>query len=103
MYPRRILTLLILAAAGAYGQADEPHAVVNGKPVSMSDLEGLVGAMPPQLRGNPEELFRYYGVLDRLAAKAEAAKLFEQSPYKEQLELQRKQVMAQAQMNQFYK
>jgi hypothetical protein len=100
---RILLFLVLISAAWAQTQDSDPHAVVNGKPVSLSEIEGLVGAMPPQLRGNPEQLFRYYGFIERLAAKAEAAKLFEQSPYKDQLELQRKQVMAQAQMDQFYK
>jgi parvulin-like peptidyl-prolyl isomerase len=84
-------------------QTEDPHAVVNGKPVALSDLQGLAGALPPQLRDKPVEVFRYYGFLDRMAEKAEESQLAEQSPYKEQLALQRKQVMAQAAMDQFYK
>lgn len=100
---RRCLLLPILAALSAHAQPGEPHAVVNGKPVALSDLEGLFGSLPPQLRSNPEQIFRYYGFLDRMASKGEADKLFEQSPYKEQLELARKQVLAQAEMQEFDK
>jgi peptidyl-prolyl cis-trans isomerase C len=100
---RPCLPLLILAVFGAHAQTDEPRAVVNGKTVALSDLEGMFGSLPPQLRSNPEQIFRYYGFLDRMAAKGETDKLFEQSPYKEQLELARKQVLAQAEMQEFDK
>jgi foldase protein PrsA len=98
MQVSRCMLLLISAALCAQAQS----AVVNGKSVSLSDVQRLMGAMPPELRGNPEEIYRYYGFIDRLAAKAESDKLAEQSPYKEQLELQRKQLLAQAEMDQFY-
>jgi parvulin-like peptidyl-prolyl isomerase len=97
----RCFVLLFLAAFWAQAQPDEPRAVVNGKPVSLSELEPLFGSLPPELRSNPEQIFLYYGFLDRMAAKGEAAKLFEQSPYKEQILLARKQVLAQAAMDQF--
>jgi len=99
MYLRRCTFLLILAVCAGAAQT----AVVNGKTVSLADLQNLAEALPQQLRDKPDEVFRYYGFVDRMAAKGEAAKLAEQSPYKEQLELARKQVMAQAAMDRFYK
>ena len=72
-----------------------------GKTVSLSDLESLYGNLPPQIRNSPEAIFRYYGFLDKMAAKGEANKLYEQSPYKEKLEAFRKQTLAEGVMQQF--
>ena len=96
---RRCLFILSMAACSSFAQT----AVVNGKSVSLNDLQPLVGGLPQQLRDQPTEVFRYYGLIDRLAARAEADKLDERSPYKEQLELQRKQILAQAAADQFFK
>src|SRR5581483_1098894 len=91
--------LIPLLVLWAQSQPEEPHAVVNGKQVSLSDVQGLMDdKMPPDMR-NPDGLFHYYGFIDKLAAKAEAAKLAEKSPYKEQLELARKQILAIAELN----
>ncbi|MDR3700131.1 MAG: peptidylprolyl isomerase [Candidatus Sulfopaludibacter sp.] len=98
---RRYFLILTLAASGAYAQANEPRAVVNGKTVFLSELEGLYGQLPPELQNNPEQMFRYYGFLDLMAAKGEAAKLYDQSPYKERLALFRKQTLAEAAMQEF--
>jgi parvulin-like peptidyl-prolyl isomerase len=76
------------------------RGTVDGKPVTQAQLEALIGQIPEQqknaISGNPEELLRYYGFISRLAEMAEKAKLFEQSPYKEQLDLHRKTVLAAA-------
>jgi parvulin-like peptidyl-prolyl isomerase len=78
------------------------RAKVNGKPVTQAQLEALIALIPPEQRpaiaGNPDELLRYYGFVSRMAEMAEQSKLAEQSPYKEQLELSRKSVLAQAEM-----
>ena len=63
---------LAFALCCASAQTDEPHAIVDGKPVSLSDVQALMGSMPPQLQKNADELFRYYGFLNRMAAKGEA-------------------------------
>ena len=98
---RRYFLILVSAVSVAYGQANEPRALVNGRTVFLSDLEGLYGQLPPELQKNPEQIFRYYGFLDLMAAKGEAAKLYDQSPYKERLALVRKQMLAEAVMQQF--
>ncbi len=69
--------------------------------MSLSDLESLYGSLPPQIRNSPEAIFRYYGFLDKMAAKGEASKLYELSPYKEKLDAFRKQTLAEAVMQQF--
>jgi parvulin-like peptidyl-prolyl isomerase len=48
-------------------------------------------------------MLRYYGFVSRMADMAEKAKLAEQSPYKEQLEVGRKMVMAVAMMAEYTK
>ena len=98
---RRYFLILVFAVFAAYGQPNDPRALVNGKTVFLSDLEGLYGQLPPELQKNPEQMFRYYGFLDLMAAKGEAAKLYDQSPYKERLALFRKQMLAEAVMQQF--
>jgi parvulin-like peptidyl-prolyl isomerase len=98
---RRYFLIFMFAVSGAYAQATEPRAVVNGKTVFLSDLEGLYGQLPPELRNNPDQMFRYYGFLDLMAAKGEAARLYDQSPYKERLALIRKQILAEAVMQRF--
>jgi foldase protein PrsA len=86
---------------------EKPRGVVDGKPVSQAELETLINLVPEQQRAaissSPEELLRYYGFVVRMATLAEKAKLAEQSPYKEQLELGRKTVLAVAEMEQYAK
>jgi len=78
------------------------RGTVNGTPVTQAILEELTKLVPPEQRqaiaGNPEELMRYYGYIGRMSEMAEKEKLFEQSPYKERLELARKQILAEAMM-----
>jgi hypothetical protein len=94
--------ILLLAMAGmvAYGQT---VAIVNGKPVTAAQLESLKANLPaevgPMVARDPDELLRYYGFMSRMAELAEKEGLAERSPFKEQLDLQRKSVMAQAIMS----
>jgi parvulin-like peptidyl-prolyl isomerase len=102
---------LVLAAAMAVymlsAQTPDPvRGMVDGKRVTQAELETLLNLVPDQaqrtaLSANPDELLRYYGFVVRMAAMAEKAKLEEMSPYKEQLELGRKTVLAVAQMEQY--
>src|SRR4051812_18725351 len=92
-----ILPLLAATALLCAQTATDPKAVVNGKTVAVSDIDSLLGDAPPEARtkllGNPDELFRYYGFIDKMADMAEKDKLFEMSPYKEQLETERKKIL----------
>src|SRR5437879_2696756 len=95
-------TLVIAMALGAsmVWAQEMVRGTVDGKPVTQAQLEALMSQIPEQqknmITANPEELLRYYGFVCRMAEIAEKAKLGEQSPYKEQLELHRKTVLATA-------
>ena len=86
---------------------DLTRGTVDGKPVNQAQLEALINLVPEQARAaittNQEELLRYYGFVTRMAELAEKEKLAEQSPYKEQLELGRKTVLAVAEMSEHSK
>jgi parvulin-like peptidyl-prolyl isomerase len=83
------------------------RGTVDGKPVNQAQLEALINLVPEQQRGaiagNTDELLRYYGFVCRMAEMAEKQKLGEMSPYKEQLELGRKTVLAVAAMSEYGK
>lgn len=104
---RYLVPLTVLACAGVPAQAPSEHlAMVNGKPVSPAELQTLLAQAPaalrPQLGANPEKLLQYYGFVQRMAELGEAARLYDQSPYKEQLALARTMVLAQAQMQEYH-
>src|SRR2546423_1508097 len=96
---RNVFIVLALAAPMVWAQ-EMVRGTVAGRPVTQAELEALMGQVPEQLKnamsGNTDELLRYYGFVCRLAEMAEKAKLGEQSPYKEQLDLHRKTVLAAA-------
>ena len=79
---------------------DRLVATVDGKPVTAGDLRAFLTVMPPQnqqdLLKNRQRLLVSYGMVKRLAAAAEQAKLDQNSPWREQLGGFRLQVLAQA-------
>jgi PPIC-type PPIASE domain len=93
------LFLIVLGCAST-AASQERHPIVNGKPVSESELAAVLKLAPAELSSvlskNPDELLRYYGLVDRLAGLAEKANLPSGSPLKEQIELARKQLLATA-------
>jgi parvulin-like peptidyl-prolyl isomerase len=96
--------LAIVMALGAPMWAQEMvRGTVDGKPVTQAQLETLINLVPPEQRGplsaDPQEMLRFYGFVIRMSELAEKDKLAEQSPYKEQLELGKKFVMAMAEMS----
>lgn len=99
---RTSFLLLILAVIALHTQPDMPRAVVNGKNMTLADVEPLVGKLPAELQKSPEMVFRTYGFMDLMAAKGEEEKLDQLSPYKEQLDLARKQLLADAAMQHYY-
>jgi hypothetical protein len=95
--------LAIVMALGAPMWAQEMvRGTVDGKPVTQAQLETLINLVPPEQRGplsaDPQELLRFYGFVMRMSEMAEKDKLAEMSPYKEQLEIGKKFVMAMAEM-----
>jgi parvulin-like peptidyl-prolyl isomerase len=105
---RKLVLAVAIVVFLAWAQTPEqPRGVVDGKPVNQAELEALINLVPEQQRAaiasSQEELLRYYGFVTRMAAMAEKTKLAEQSPYKEQLELGRKTVLAVAEIEQYSK
>lgn len=77
-------------------------ATVDGKQVVAGELQAILRALPPasqqQVLRNPRQFLDQFGLLRKLWAMAETAKLHEKSPLKEQLEYNRMVGMAQAQL-----
>jgi peptidyl-prolyl cis-trans isomerase C len=104
---RQILIVVmasVMASAAAFAQT---VAIVNGKPVTAAQVEALKASLPPELAmmvgRDPDELLRYYGYMSRMAELAEKEGLGERSPYKEQLDLHRKDVLGRAMMAEYRK
>jgi parvulin-like peptidyl-prolyl isomerase len=98
---RNLALVITITVGSVWGQSpDLIRGTVDGKPVNQAQMEALIGLVPEQLRGaiagSEQELLRYYGYISRMAEMADKAKLADQSPYKEQLELGRKSVLAAA-------
>jgi len=97
----------LLAQAGAPGSGPVPPdtvvAVVNGKKLTAGDVERILAGASPQVRQNFEhnrkEFLNQYALMQRLVEVAEKNGLSQKSPYKEQLEWARMQVLMQAQIN----
>src|SRR5204862_2707382 len=103
---RHLVIVMALAAPFVRAQApDQMRGTVNGKPVSQAQLEALINLVPEQQRpaisGNPEELLRFYGFVEKMAEEANKEKLAEKSPYKEQLEVGRTHALAVAEMENY--
>ncbi len=111
---RLFLCLCCLAAACAQAPAPAPKpvapdtvvATVDGKPVTAADVQGLYRTIGPQVQQNamkdPKAFLTQYGMIRRLADKAELNKLDQKSPYKETLAAARTQILQQAQIQQVY-
>jgi peptidyl-prolyl cis-trans isomerase C len=79
-------------------------ATVDGNKVTAGDLQAVLRTMPPQVQqqalSNRRQFLEQYGVMRRLSAEAEKAKLDQQTPWKESLANMRMQVLLQAEINQ---
>lgn len=76
---------------------------VDGKKITAAELDKLIGSFPtanqPTLRSRPQLLGQVF-MMQQLSADAEKAGIDKQSPYKEQLDFYRIQVLANAQTTQ---
>ncbi len=83
---------------------DRVVATIDGDKVTAGDLQAILRTMPPQVQqqalSNRRQFLEQYGVMKRLSAEAEKAKLDQQSPWKESLQNMRMQVLLQAEINQ---
>jgi hypothetical protein len=109
-------TCLVFAVFGAslWGQfgplANPPKsdtnpeiAVVDGHSVTLNDVRQMLDTAPPQVlstfKQNPQMAIQIYYLIKHLSAEGDKAKLGEESPLKEQLEMLRSNAIAQAMIN----
>jgi peptidyl-prolyl cis-trans isomerase C len=95
------------ALPGQPQQAIGPQTVVAtvaGMPVTVEDVREMLANSPPQMeqlfKQNPQAALSNYFIMKYLAAEGEKEKLADKSPLKEQLELMRDNVLAEAMVNQ---
>jgi len=78
-------------------------ATVAGKDITVADLEKMLAAFNPQdlqmFQANPQLALSKYFLFMQLADEADKAKLLEKSPYKEQFELLKIQLLHNARLN----
>jgi hypothetical protein len=84
--------------------ANPEIAVVDGHSVMLSDIRKIIETAPPQIvqqfKVNPQMAIQTYFIIKYLAAEGDKAKLAEESPLKEQLEMLRANTVAGAMINQ---
>jgi peptidyl-prolyl cis-trans isomerase C len=82
---------------------DAVVAVIDGRPIRYAEIRAFLDAMPAQNRAaalqSPEDFLRQYALMGKLSALAEERKLDEETPYKQQLEYNRKMVLSTAGLN----
>ena len=102
------LSLLVLTAFGQAPPAPQPAPVapetvvakVGGKPVTVAEVKAMIARLPSELQQafsqNPKGAMQSLYLMEHLNKEAAKTNLAAQSPYKEQLEMQRMQILAQA-------
>ena len=99
---------ILLAAVAAVLRAQAPIpgdtvvAKVDGKAITAADLRNIINAAPGFLtmyRNKPDEAIRDYFVLRALAEKGGKFNLADQSPWKEQIENARVNILANAELS----
>jgi parvulin-like peptidyl-prolyl isomerase len=80
--------------------SDAVVAKMGSRPVTAGEVKALLGRLPEDLRKaffqNPKNAMQSVALTEYLAAEAEKSKAAEASPFREQIEFQRKQLYAQA-------
>lgn len=78
-------------------------AIVDGRSLTLGEIRAFLSAMPPQNRGtalqDPAGFLRQYALMGKLTEIAESNNLANESPYKEQLEYQRRVLLSTAGVN----
>jgi len=81
-------------------------AIVDGKPVTAAEIQGLFRTVGPQVQQNaakdPQAFMRQYAMLKRLSEHAEKNNLDQKSPYREALAAGRMQILYQAAIQDTY-
>lgn len=83
--------------------ADAVVLKVGSKPLTAAEFEALIAQFPPDIqkaaRSNPKQVVQSYFLMESLMHQAEQEKLDQSSPLREQLRLQRMQLLAQTVVN----
>jgi len=108
----RSVLFSFLIAGSLFSQAQAPAptpapdtvlAIVDGKKLTYGELEAYLTALGPQKKAaalaNPRELLNQYAFQARLVELAEKDKLDQQSPYKEALEVSRRALLTEAEID----
>lgn len=106
LWKRTLLCASVVIPLWAQTPAADPQKVVaevGGKDVTVADVQKMLATFDPQMiqafQKNPQDLLsRYYLVL-HLAEEADQAKLLDKSPYKEQFESLKLQLLSNARVN----
>jgi parvulin-like peptidyl-prolyl isomerase len=103
---RILLTATLSIPLWAQNPALDPTkvvAVIAGKNVTVADVEKMLAAFNPQdlqmFQANPQLALSQYFLFIHLADEGDKAKLLEKSPYKEQFELLKIQLLRNARLN----
>lgn len=90
-------------AAPAQMAPDTVIATVEGRKLTYGDFEKLLRSLPPQaqqaFQRDRKALLQQVALMMRLSSEAEKTQLDQKSPYKEQLEIGRMNILAQADIN----
>jgi peptidyl-prolyl cis-trans isomerase C len=120
----KVLAFILLFSALLYGQGQEPVKITPGTPTAATpappvspdtvvvevagkkytarEVDKLIAALPPQyqqIARSQTQMLSQVFLMQRLAEDAEKAGLDKQSPYKEQLEVSRMQVLSTAELS----
>jgi peptidyl-prolyl cis-trans isomerase C len=97
------LSISLWAQAPAADPAKRVVATVGGKEITATDIQKMLSTFDPQMmqtfQRSPQDIVSRYFLIVHLAEEAEKAKLLEKSPYKEQFESLRLQLLSNARVN----
>jgi hypothetical protein len=104
LFGTSLLAQFTPSATPPKSDANPEIAVVDGHSVMLSDVRKIIETAPPQIvqqfKVNPQMAIQTYFIIKYLAAEGDKAKLAEESPLKEQLEMLRANTVAGAMINQ---
>jgi len=97
------LSISAWAQAPAADPAQKVVAAVAGKDITAADVTRMLSTFDPQMlqayERSPQDMLSRYYLVVHLAEEAEKAKLLEKSPYKEQFEALKLQLLSNARVN----
>lgn len=99
---------LFLCLLPVWAQEAKPEtvvAVVNGKPYTAADIDRMLSPLSPvrqqMAHRDPKAFLEEFALFDLIADMAEKSKVYDKSPYKEQIAEMRRQIIVQAQVNEY--